>query len=117
MSYVTKYRPDPNAIYPNEATRRVCFIKNVVARPNIQTGDYTYNDDPDGAERFLQYSIDLFLRSDDFLKRYMCLDVGRFTFGASAILMTATSETRIPRSFAKAATWLEPALHGNITIF
>jgi len=44
--------PDPNAIYPNEAIKSVCFIKNVVTRPNIQIGDYTYYDDSNGPERF-----------------------------------------------------------------
>ncbi len=46
------YGPDPNAIYPNEAIKRVCFVKNVISRPNILVGDYTYYDDPEGPERF-----------------------------------------------------------------
>ncbi|WP_314588301.1 Vat family streptogramin A O-acetyltransferase [Paenibacillus terrigena] len=46
------YGPNPNAIYPNEAIKSVCFIKNVVTRPNIQIGDYTYYDDSNGPERF-----------------------------------------------------------------
>lgn len=28
-----RYGPDPNAIYPNPAIKRVCFIKNVITRP------------------------------------------------------------------------------------
>lgn len=44
--------PDPNAIYPNENIRQVVYIKNVITRPNIIVGDYTYYDDPAGAERF-----------------------------------------------------------------
>ncbi len=32
------YGPDPNAVYPNEAIRQVCYIKNVITRPNIQVG-------------------------------------------------------------------------------
>ena len=47
--------PDPNAIYPNEAIKRVCFIKNVVTRPNILVGDYTYYDDPEHPERFEEH--------------------------------------------------------------
>lgn len=46
------YGPDPNAVYPNEAIKRVCFIKNTVTRPNIIVGDYTYYDDPGHPERF-----------------------------------------------------------------
>lgn len=46
------YGPDPNAIFPNENIKSLCFIKNVITRPNIIIGDYTYYDDIDGAERF-----------------------------------------------------------------
>ena len=46
------YGPDPNAVHPNAAVPSVCFIKNVVTRKNISIGDYTYYDDPDGAEDF-----------------------------------------------------------------
>lgn len=47
--------PDPNAVYPNEALKRICFIKNVITRTNILIGDYTYYDDPNGAERFEEH--------------------------------------------------------------
>ena len=47
--------PNPNAIYPNEAIKSVVFIKNVITRPNILVGDYTYYDDVNGAERFEEH--------------------------------------------------------------
>lgn len=47
-----QYGPDPNAVYPNENLRSVCFIKNVITRPNIIVGEYTYYSDADGPERF-----------------------------------------------------------------
>ncbi len=47
--------PDPNAIHPNPAIPSVCFIKNVITRPNIQVGEYTYYDDPDDSEAFEQH--------------------------------------------------------------
>ena len=50
-----QYGPDPNAIYPNEAIKSVCYIKNVVTRPNIIIGDYTYYDDKNGAESFEEH--------------------------------------------------------------
>ena len=50
-----EFGPDPDAIYPNEALKRICFIKNVITRPNIHIGDYTYYDDPSGAERFEEH--------------------------------------------------------------
>lgn len=46
------YGPDPNAIYPNKAIKSICYIKNVVTRPNIIIGDYTYYNDIDGAKKF-----------------------------------------------------------------
>ena len=47
-----KYGPDKNKAIPNENVPSVCFIKNVVTRPNIEIGDYTYYDDKNGAENF-----------------------------------------------------------------
>ena len=52
---MTPYGPDPNNPYPNEQMKRVCFIKNIVTNPAIEVGDYTYYDDPDGAELFEQH--------------------------------------------------------------
>ncbi len=46
------YGPDPNLIYPNKDIKSICYIKNVVTRPNIIIGDYTYYDDINGAEKF-----------------------------------------------------------------
>lgn len=50
-----KYGPDPNAVYPNEAIKSVCFIKNIITRPNITVGEYTYYDDINGAEKFEEH--------------------------------------------------------------
>ncbi len=44
--------PNPNAIYPNENIKQVVYIKNVITRPNIIVGDYSYYDDINGAENF-----------------------------------------------------------------
>ena len=44
--------PDANAAYPIAEHRRVGFLKNLVTRPNIVVGDYSYYDDPLGPERF-----------------------------------------------------------------
>ena len=47
------FGPNPHAVHPNEAVPSVCFIKNVITRPNIQVGDYTYyDDDATGGEDF-----------------------------------------------------------------
>ena len=50
-----QYGPNPNAIYPNEAIKSVCFIKNVITRPNIIVGEYSYYYDINGAERFEEH--------------------------------------------------------------
>ena len=47
--------PDPNAAFPNPNIPSMCYIKNVIKNPNILVGDYTYYDDPDGADRFEEH--------------------------------------------------------------
>ena len=47
-----KTGPDPNKAFPNENIKSLCYIRNVITRPNIVVGEYTYYDDPDGAENF-----------------------------------------------------------------
>lgn len=44
--------PNPNDKYPNKNIKQIVYIKNVITRPNIIVGDYTYYDDIDGAEKF-----------------------------------------------------------------
>ena len=47
--------PNPNAIYPNPEIKEVVFVKNVITRPNIEVGDYTYYDDPVAPEKFEEH--------------------------------------------------------------
>lgn len=44
--------PDPMNPHPMPGFPRVCFLKPVITRANIEVGDYTYYDDPDEPERF-----------------------------------------------------------------
>lgn len=44
--------PNPDAIHPNAAIPSICYIKNVITRPTIIVGDYTYYDDPIDSENF-----------------------------------------------------------------
>lgn len=51
--------PDPKMRYPFEDLniaaidyKRTVFLKNVIKRPNIIVGDYSYYDDPAGADNF-----------------------------------------------------------------
>ena len=36
--------PDPSKIYPNENLKQIVYVKNVITRPNIIVGDYTYGE-------------------------------------------------------------------------
>lgn len=47
--------PDPDKIFPNEKVSGLCFIKNVITRPNIIVGDYSYYYDDNGAENFEEH--------------------------------------------------------------
>lgn len=49
---MNKYGPDPDLAFPNPRIPSLCFIKNVITRPNIIVGDYSYYDDDTGAENF-----------------------------------------------------------------
>ena len=38
--------PSPNTLYPLISNiSRTCFLKNIITKPNIIVGDYTYYDD------------------------------------------------------------------------
>lgn len=49
--------PDPHTLYPLAATQQVAFLKPIVDHPMIDIGDYTYYDDPDGPERFVEACV------------------------------------------------------------
>ena len=44
--------PDPNNACPMPGFPQVCYLKNVIDDPQIEIGDYTYYDDPDGPDNF-----------------------------------------------------------------
>ncbi|MGV3593232.1 MAG: Vat family streptogramin A O-acetyltransferase [Gammaproteobacteria bacterium] len=44
--------PSPGNPHPMAGFPQVCYIRNTVTNPNIVIGEYTYYDDPDGAENF-----------------------------------------------------------------
>lgn len=65
--------PDPRAVHPVPAHRRIVFLKNVVDDPRIEIGDYTYYDDPESAALFASRNV---LHHYDFLGDR--LRIGRF---------------------------------------
>ena len=52
--------PNPSNPHPMEGFDQVCYIKNTVSNPQIEIGDYTYYDDPEGAENFEKNVLYLF---------------------------------------------------------
>ncbi|MBD8563197.1 Vat family streptogramin A O-acetyltransferase [Oxalobacteraceae sp. CFBP 8763] len=44
--------PSPDTMYPMDGFPQICFLKNATTRPNIEIGDFTYYDDPNGIENF-----------------------------------------------------------------
>lgn len=49
--------PDPAEKHPMEGIPRVGFLKALVDQPNIEVGDYTYYDDPNGPEAFVERCV------------------------------------------------------------
>jgi virginiamycin A acetyltransferase len=50
-----QYGPNPNKIYPNKKIKSICYIKNIITKPNIIVGDYTYYNDINEPEKFEDY--------------------------------------------------------------
>lgn len=65
--------PDPKSLQPLDGFPQIAFLKNVVTRPNISVGDFSYYDDPDGPERFEQDNV---LYHFDFLDDQLV--IGKF---------------------------------------
>ncbi|WP_295852610.1 Vat family streptogramin A O-acetyltransferase [uncultured Xylophilus sp.] len=49
--------PSPDTAHPMPGFPQVCFLRNTVRNPHIVIGEYTYYDDPDGAEHFEQRNV------------------------------------------------------------
>ena len=52
-----QYGPDPSIRHPLAGALRVGFLKPLAQAPNVEIGDYTYYDDPDGPERFVEKCV------------------------------------------------------------
>ena len=49
--------PDPLTVYPVAGQDRVVFLRPLIKSAQISVGDYTYYDDPAGAEEFEQRNV------------------------------------------------------------
>lgn len=66
--------PNPNVKYPIEGNQNVQFIKNIITKPNILVGDYSYYDAKDGETFEDQYYIIMnFLESALLLESFVVL--------------------------------------------
>lgn len=54
---MTGHGPSPLARHPLVGSPRVAFLKQFITRSTIEVGDYTYYDDPEGAERFEEHVL------------------------------------------------------------
>jgi virginiamycin A acetyltransferase len=72
--------PDPASRSPLPGHPRVAFLKAVVDRPNVIVGDYSYYDDPDGPEHFLERCV---LHHFDFIGDRLV--IGRFSAIATGV--------------------------------
>lgn len=59
--------PDPTVTFPIEGVTRTCFLKNIITKPQIIVGDYTYYDDPEDVHNFENNVLYLFDFSEDKL--------------------------------------------------
>lgn len=64
--------PDPLDVHPMPGHPRVTFLKPYITRPNIEVGDYSYYDDPAGADAFERNVLYHFDFVGDWLR------IGRF---------------------------------------
>ena len=65
--------PHPGHKHPIQMHPRVGFLKPLIDRPNIEIGDFTYYDDPDGPDRFVEKCV---LHHYDFIGDRLV--IGRF---------------------------------------
>lgn len=52
--------PNPNTVYPIEGVSRTVYLKNIITKPQIIVGDYTYYDDPEDVHNFEKNVLYLF---------------------------------------------------------
>lgn len=71
--------PNPQTIFPLNGYERLCFLKNIVAHPQIEIGDYTYYDDFETVDNFVKNVRYLFEFTGDRLV------IGKFGMIASGV--------------------------------
>jgi virginiamycin A acetyltransferase len=72
--------PDPLARTPIPGAPRLAFLRAVVDHPQVEVGDFTYYDDPDGPEHFLARCVPYLF---DFIGDRLV--IGRFCMIATGV--------------------------------
>jgi virginiamycin A acetyltransferase len=49
--------PDPDKLYPRTGDKNICYLKNVITRPNIVVGDYSFYHDFDDPTVFEKKNV------------------------------------------------------------
>lgn len=73
--------PDKNKIFPLAHHDKLCFLKNIITRPNIIVGDYTYYDDFEDVHNFeknVKYHFDFI--GDKLIIGKFCMIASGATF-------------------------------------
>ncbi len=73
--------PDKNEQFPLKNYGRLCFLKNIITRPNIIVGDYTYYDDFEDVHNFeknVKYHFDF--TGDKLVIGKFCMIASGVTF-------------------------------------
>lgn len=75
------FGPDPKSPFPLPHHRKLCFLNNIITRPNIIVGDYTYYDDLEDVHRFednVKYHFDFI--GDKLIIGKFCMIASGATF-------------------------------------
>src|SRR5690242_2784827 len=73
--------PDANTLFPLSGYDRLCFLKNLITRSNIEVGDYTYYDDFENVHNFeknVKYHFDFV--GDKLIIGKFCMIASSVTF-------------------------------------
>lgn len=104
--------PDKNTIFPLQDYKRLCFLKNIITRPNIIVGDYTYYDDFEDVYNFeknVKYHFDFI--GDKLIIGKFCMIASGVTFIMNGANHKMDGITAYPFNiFGKGWEKVEPAL-------
>lgn len=80
MSSPSRTLPDPTVRHPVADHARVVLLKSIVDAPNVEVGDFSYYDDPQEPERFLEKCV---LHHYDFMGDRLV--IGRYVAIAAGV--------------------------------